>query len=138
MRSRSLWLVFCLAILPALVGCNQNSASGNSSNTPNTSTSCVKPSSNIKGQIVSISHTAVGNRQGGFLLDSSKEKNAAYNQAYIIVLNTTRVYSIQNGQCKAILFTALTRGQHIQIQPKGPIMQSYPLQIQAEEIVLLP
>ncbi|HLI08905.1 MAG TPA: hypothetical protein VKV40_20245 [Ktedonobacteraceae bacterium] len=135
MRSISLRIVFCLAILLATAGCSQGSSGGSTSNTP-TSTPCAQASS-IKGQIISVSLNASGNRQGSFLLDGSKEQNAAYNQAVIIVLTSTQIYTQQNGQCKAIPFSSLSAGQRVQVQTTSAVIQTAPPQIEASEILLL-
>jgi hypothetical protein len=136
MRSSHFQFVFYLAILLTLAGCGQSTSTGggNSSSTPSP---CEK-SSSIKGQIVTISHNASGNRLGGFLLDGSKEQNATYDKVYVMVPDTTQIYTNQQGQCHTIPFTALTSGQRVQIQSTGPVAQSYPPQIQADEILLLP
>jgi hypothetical protein len=135
MQHCSLRNVFCLAVLLALVaGCGQSTSSDSSSGTQNP---CEKASS-IRGNIVTISHTASGNLIGGFLLDGTKENQALFDSVYVKVDSATQVFEIQQNECRTLSFTDLKPGQRVQVQSTGIVLQSYPPQIQATEVVILP
>jgi hypothetical protein len=74
---------------------------------------------------------------GSFLLNGTKEKQAAYDQVYVHVLSSAQVYEKRQGQCQTVPFTALKQGQRVQVQSTGIVMQSYPEQIEATEILIL-
>ena len=135
MKPRSLRSILGLAVLLALTAsCGQSTSSGSSSGTPSP---CQK-SSSIKWSIVTISHTASGSLIGSFLLDGSKENRAAFDHVYVQARSTTQVFEKQQNECHTLLFTALKQGQRVQIQSTGIATQSYPPQIEATEILILP
>ena len=134
MQYRLLRRVFYLAVLLALAaGCGQNASSGSSSGTQSP---CEK-SSSIKGSIVTISYASSGSSIGGFLIDGSKENQAEFNQVYVSVGKTTQVFEKEQGECQSVSFTVLKKGQRVQIQSTGVVMQSYPPQIEATEVLIL-
>ncbi len=135
MQHRSLRSVFGLAVLLALIAaCGQNTSSGSTSGTQ---TPCEKTSL-IKGNIVTISHISSGNSIGGFLLDGTKEKQAEFDRVFVNVRSDTKVFEQQQNECNTLTFADLKSGQRVQIQSTGVVAQSYPPQIQATEIVILP
>ena len=135
MQQCSLRSVFCLAVLLALVaGCGQSTSSGNASGTQNP---CEKASA-IRGNIVTVSHTASGKSIGGFLLDGTKENQALFDSVYVRVDSVTQVFEKQQNECRTLSFTDLKPGQRVQVQSTGTAAQSYPPQIQATEVVILP
>ena len=135
MQDRSLRSVCCLVVLLALVaGCGQSTSSGSASGTHNP---CEKASS-IRGTIVTISHTTSGKLIGGFLLDGAKENQPLFDSVYVKVDRATQVFEKQQNECRALSFTDLQSGQRVQVQSTGIVAQSYPPQIQATEVVILP
>jgi hypothetical protein len=131
----SLHNLFCLAVLLALVtGCGQSTSSNNSSGTQNP---CERASS-IRGTVVTISHTASGKLIGGFLLDGTKENQALFDSVYVNVDNATQLFEKQQNECRTLSFPDLKPGQRVQVQSTGIATQSYPPQIQATEVVILP
>jgi hypothetical protein len=51
---------------------------------------------------------------------------------------TTKIYDNRQQGCRTASLTDLQSGQHISIQSTGFVLQSYPAQILAKEIVILP
>ena len=127
--------VFCLAVLLALVaGCGQSTSSNNPSGTQNP---CEKTSS-IRGNILTISHMASGKFIGGFLLEGTKENQVLFDRVYVKVDSATQVFEKQQNECRTLSFADLKPGQRVQVQSTGTATQSYPPQIQATEVVILP
>ncbi|MBV8823152.1 MAG: hypothetical protein JO125_16295 [Chloroflexi bacterium] len=122
-----------LVLLVLTTSCSQ-STSGVTSSGPQ---SPCDRSSSIKGSIASISSASSGRLVGSFLLDGSKEKQAAYDQVYVQVPSSTQVYEKQASGCQTVPFTALKKGQRVQIQSTGIATQSDPPRIEAAEILLL-
>lgn len=116
---------FLLALLPLFASCS----SGNSSN--EAQTPCDKTSS-IRGTIAKV-------LKAGILIDGTPEKQqAAYDKVYAFSNQQTRIFEKQGSQCQQVSFTALKLGKRVQVQAASPTQQSYPPQLVASEIVLLP
>ncbi|MBV9689429.1 MAG: DUF3221 domain-containing protein [Ktedonobacteraceae bacterium] len=135
MRYGFLGRVLSLLVLLVLASSCSQSTSGVTSSG---SQSPCDRSSSIKGSIVSISSVSSGRLIGSFLLNGTKEKQAAYDQVYVHVPGSAQVYEKRQGQCQTVPFTALKQGQRVQVQSTGIVMQSYPEQIEATEILILP
>jgi Protein of unknown function (DUF3221) len=131
-----LYLSAMLVLMAACASANQSGASEGNPGTPRASNPCERPSA-IKGSVVSVSHATAGKFLGGLLLDGTREQNAAFAQVYASVRNTAQVYEKQGNECRAATFTSIKTGQRIQIQSTGTVLQSYPPQIEAVEIVII-
>src|SRR5262245_44499245 len=126
---------FCLTVLLALVaGCGQSTSSNSPSGTQNP---CEKTSS-IRGTIETISHMASGKFIGGFLLDGTKENQVLFDSVYVKVDSATQVFEKQQNECRTLSSADLKPGQRVQVQSTGTATQSYPPQIHATEVVILP
>ncbi len=125
-------ILLLLALLSLAAGCASpvGSSGAGSSGTQNP---CDKQSS-IKGRIVTISHGTAG---GGIALDGTKEPQAAYDKIYVLVNPNTLLFEKQGKECRAVSSAALKVGQRVQVQSTGSVMQSYPPQTNAAEIVIL-
>jgi len=61
-----------------------------------------------------------------------------YDKISVSVDSATQIYEKHGQECRAVKFSALKTGQRVQIQTSGPASQSYPPQVKAEEVVILP
>jgi|SRR5579884_893038 len=104
------------------------------SNKPSSQTPCDKPSS-LKGTITQITS---GTSANGLVIDSTKEQGVQYSKFYAIVKAGTAVFEKQSQECRSMSFADLKIGQRVQLQSTGPVAQSFPVQLTATEIVILP
>lgn len=104
------------------------------SNTPGSQTPCDKASS-LKGTITQITS---GTSAHGLLIDSTKEQGTQYSKFYAIVKADTQVFEKQGQECRSMSFADLKIGQRVQVQSTGIAAQSFPVQLTATEIVILP
>ena len=120
-----------IVLLSMLVGC------GPSSTSSDTKTVC-DISSNILGNIISISHaSASGSFVGAIFIDGTKEKQSAFDKASVSVAIHTQIFEKQEQKCRIVSFDALKIAQRVQIQTTGLVRETYPPQIEATEIVIL-
>ncbi len=133
MRHPRMKLVVLLIILLSLVvGCG-------TSNTGPSKTPCEKQSGTV-GNIITITpapSSAPSDYVGGLLVDASKEK-AKSDKLYVHVHKSTQIFEKQGQACRSVPFATLRVGQRIQIQSTGTAQQTYPPQIAAVEIVIMP
>ena len=104
------------------------------SNNPSSQTPCDKPSS-LKGTITQITS---GTSANGLLIDSTKEQGTQYSKFYATVKADTPVFEKQGQECRSMSFADLKIGQRVQMQSTGIAAQSFPVQLTATEIVILP
>lgn len=95
----------------------------------------------IKGTITNI-HRA--DRQGreksiiGFILiEAVSEKYTKFDKAFISITDKTHIFEQKERDRRLVTFEALEIGQRAKAQFAGPVAQSYPVQAQALEIVIL-
>lgn len=132
MRQTNLRYVFLLLLLAVILsGCGQS--------TSNSQTPCDTPSQ-IRGNVVTISPFSSGSQSlGSIFVDGTKEKQKAqFDKVYVSVQQNTQVFERKGQACNAISFGAMRVGQRIQVQSTGIVRQSYPAQIDAITIVILP
>ena len=124
----------CLIALVLLASCGANTTGRSSAAGPNP---CEK-SFPVKGTITSIHNAPDKSFLGSFLLNGTKEQRAAFDQVVIRVTTTTQIFEKQSSECRTASFTSLQPGQRLQIQTTGITAQSYPPQVEATEIIILP
>ncbi len=95
-------------------------------------------SSDIRGSIVSVTQGASSVLLGGFMLDGTQEQNVQFDKVYTKVAPDTQIFEKQEQECRVASFAALKVGQRVQVQSTGMTALSYPPQITATEIVILP
>ncbi len=100
-------------------------------------TPCDK-SSDIRGSIITISQATLGGILGTILLDGTNEQNAQFDKVYTKINADTQIFEKQEQGCRSSSFASLKVGQRVQIQSTGVTALSYPPQITATEIVILP
>ena|SRR2546421_824034 len=120
-----------IVLLSVLVGC------GPSSTSSDTKTAC-DISSNILGNIISISHaSASGSFVAAIFIDGTKEKQSTFDKVSVSVAIHTQIFEKQEQKCRIVSFDALKIAQRVQIQSTGLVRETYPPQIDATEIVIL-
>jgi len=123
-----------IVFLAVLVGC------GPSRTSSDTKTAC-DISSNILGNIVSISYASVSGSTtsfvGAIFIDGTKEKQRAFDKVSVSVAVHTQIFEKQEQKCRIVAFDALKIAQRVQIQSTGIVRETYPPQIDATEIVIL-
>jgi len=94
----------------------------------------------IRGEITNIhradqvvDHELLGN----VLIEGVKEANTQFDKASVRVTNETRIFDERGTERKQISFDDLKTGQKVSARFVGPVMESYPVQVTAGEIIIL-
>lgn len=130
-------LIFAFLLLPfslshALVLVSQRASSGASQRE--------EEKVDIRGQITNI-HRAdqdVDHQMlGSVLIEGVKEADTQFDKASVRVTNETQIFDGRGSERKQVLFDDLKTGQKVSARFVGPIMESYPVQATASEIMIL-
>jgi hypothetical protein len=90
----------------------------------------------IRGTVTSVTPSETLNL-GSVLIEGAKEKDTSVDKARITVTSRTRIYRLENGKPVKAGFDALAVGERAQALFSGPVLESYPVQATASEIVVL-
>lgn len=95
----------------------------------------------IRGTITDIYQADAQSREGGIigslLIEGVIEEDTQYDKASVTITEKTRIFE-QKGQDRlAVTFESLQIGQRVEAWFTGPVMESYPVQATASEVVIL-
>jgi len=90
----------------------------------------------IRGTILDIS--TLEGRVHGFVVDGVVEADTDYDKAFVGVTETTRVYLQTDTGYDVANPNQLTVGMKVEVLFTGIIMESYPVQAEADEILIIP
>jgi hypothetical protein len=74
---------------------------------------------------------------GSILIEGIVEEDTEYDRAFVTVTDETRIFEQVGEDRRPASFAALEIGQRVQARFTGPVMESYPVQATAAEIVIL-
>ena len=74
---------------------------------------------------------------GTLLVEGSKEGKAEFDRASVKVKGITRIFKKHGNKLRFATFEDLMIGQWVEVRFTGPVLQSYPVQAVAEEIVII-
>ncbi|MDQ3799881.1 MAG: YobA family protein [Acidobacteriota bacterium] len=129
----SIWL-----LCPAAAATNAACASPNLVKTQITIESePVAADADITGRIVKINRASPGSANKDFLGSIYVEGSGNYDRANINIKTETRIFVLKNGKRRAADFDNLQVNARVQAAFSGPVLESYPVQATAAEIVVL-
>jgi endonuclease/exonuclease/phosphatase family metal-dependent hydrolase len=96
----------------------------------------------IRGRITNIHRARSDNGGsdkllGNVLIEGVKEADTNFDKASVRVTNETRIFDQRGKERKQVSFDDLKTGQKVAARFNGPVMESYPVQATAVEIVIL-
>jgi beta-N-acetylhexosaminidase len=94
----------------------------------------------IRGKITNIRRADRGvddTLLGAILIEGVKEADTGFDKASVRVTNETRIFDERETERKQVSFDALKTGQKVSARFVGPVMESYPVQATAGEIIIL-
>lgn len=95
----------------------------------------------IRGNIVSIHRADAQSRGkgiiGSLLIEGTIEKDTKFDKASVIIKDKTRIFEQKGRSRRSVTFDYLKVGQKVQARFTGPVLESYPVQATATEIVIL-
>jgi beta-N-acetylhexosaminidase len=90
----------------------------------------------IRGRISGVD--AGDNGLGTILVEGEVQEDTEYDKASVFVTKKTKIYRLENNQRIRVSFAALAAGQIVEVAFTGPVRESYPVQADAAEILILP
>ena len=121
-------VVLLMGLMVMLVACGPSGAG-------------VGAQADIRGTITNINRADAQSREkgiiGSVLIEGAIEHDTEFDKASVTITDKTGIFQ-QEGQGTArVTFESLEIGQRVQARFTGPVMESYPVQATASEIVIL-
>ena len=92
----------------------------------------------IRGNITNISkNTEDKNIIGSILIEGNLERDTKYDKASVTITRQTRIFEYKNKKLIKADFESLKIGQKVQALFAGQVLESYPVQVKAIEVVIL-
>jgi hypothetical protein len=82
-----------------------------------------------------ITHLNIDRRE--FLVEGELEEDTQYDVASVSITEETRIFELVGKERRLVLFEALELGQRVEVQFIEPVLDSYPVQARAGEVVIL-
>lgn len=92
------------------------------------------PAADIRGKIATVSSGAAG---GSVLIEGAQEKDTNVDKAATRITAKTLIFKMQEGRKVPKKFSDLKVGQLVEATFAGPVLESYPVQAIAGEIIVL-
>jgi len=95
----------------------------------------------IRGDITSIHQADAENGEkgivGSILIEGVIEEDTEFDKASVTITDKTRIFEQKGQDRRPVTFESLKMGQRVQARFTGPVMESYPVQATASEVVIL-
>jgi len=95
----------------------------------------------IRGTITNINRADAQSREkgiiGSVLIEGAIEEDTEFDKASVTITDKTGIFQQEGQGYIRVTFESLEIGQRVQAQFTGPVMESYPVQATASEIVIL-
>jgi len=95
----------------------------------------------IRGNVVSVHQADKQSREkgiiGSLLIEGTIEKDTKFDKASVTIRDKTRIFEQKGRSRRRTTFDSLKIGQKVQARFSGPVLESYPAQATAAEIVIL-
>ena len=95
----------------------------------------------IRGNITSIHRADTQSQEksimGSILIEGAIEEDTQFDKASVTITEETRIFEQEGQERHQVTFDALQVGQRVEARFTGPVMESYPVQATAREIVIL-
>ncbi len=126
-RRRNFVQLVGFGLVMPIVGCT---ASTNQNATP-------RVGADIRGTITQVNQAITGDILGSLLVEGKLETDTHYDRASITITKQTVVLEQQGQNRRSITFADLQKGQLVQVGFIGAVAETYPVQAQADEVVIL-
>lgn len=125
-RGRLFFGVMLLGVVSLLGGCAESP--------PSEGPDVVDEEADLLGRIADVQPSQEAGTPGHILVDSPGDKTA---DKYVVAVTEETLILRQEGESqRQVSFEALEAGQQVQLWFTGPVMESYPAQARARQIVI--
>lgn len=129
--------LFAIALLALLAACG-GTTSGSTPSEPPTAPSTAG-GVDVRGTITSVAPAETGsNRLGTILVEGEREPDTQVDKASITITTDTRIVVREGETERPATFDDLQSGLRVEARFDGPVLESYPVQAGAAEVVILP
>lgn len=102
------------------------------------SLSSIGTKADIRGNIISINkNTEDKNITGSILIEGNLERDTSYDKASVTITRQTHIFKYSNKKFIKADFASFKIGQKVQALFTGQVLESYPVQVKAIEVVIL-
>ena len=93
----------------------------------------------LTGRVTDVQLVAAGNVVGTVLVEAEveSEEGGFLDKYALTVTGQTALLQRKNGEAQRVGFDALAAGQTAQVWFTGPLKESYPVQVDAKQIMIL-
>lgn len=91
----------------------------------------------IRGEVVATGELPGDSKGSLILVEGQKESDTQYDKASVKVPGKAKVYTMRDGKKAKAAPLDLKSGQRVEIKFVGPVAESYPVQAEAGEVVIL-
>ncbi|UCH42567.1 MAG: DUF3221 domain-containing protein [Dehalococcoidales bacterium] len=95
----------------------------------------IREESDITGTITEIDHINSETVEGRILVELEQPNNTS-DKFWVTIKKDTPVYEYDGQDHYSIAFNSLQNGQNVEVWFKGAVMESYPAQVEAEEVLV--
>ncbi len=121
-------VVLLMGLMVMLVACGPSGAG-------------VGTQADIRGTITNINRADAQSREkgiiGSVLIEGATEEDTEFDKASVTITDKTSIFQQEEQGYVRVTFESLEIGQRVQARFTGPVMESYPVQATASEIVIL-
>jgi hypothetical protein len=102
------------------------------------SLSSIGTKADIRGKIINIDkNTEDRNIIGSILVEGNLERDTKYDKASVTITRQTHIFEYSNKKHIKADFESFKIGQKVQVLFTGQVLESYPVQVKAIEVVIL-
>jgi len=128
LNRRRLYLgIMVLSIVALLAGCAESPAAEGPD--------AVDGEPDLIGKVTDVQPSQEAGRPGHILVESPGDKTA--DKYVVAVMEETLILQQEEENQRQVSFEALEAGQQVQLWFTGPVMESYPAQARARQIVIM-
>ena len=95
------------------------------------------PKADVRGLVTSVNALKGKDLVGKIRVEGKREKDTGYDKALVTLTTATKIY-FWDGEKKEAKFTDLKAGIKVQCTFTGTVLESYPVQARASEVLILP
>ena len=99
----------------------------------------VKGEADFTGEVTDVQHIGRGDVLGSVLAEEKVvTQDGEYLDKYVLTVKSdTAIFDERGGDRRSATFEALAVGQRVQVWFSGPVKESYPMQVDAGQIVIV-
>jgi beta-N-acetylhexosaminidase len=95
------------------------------------------PKADVRGEVKSVTGLKAKDLVANILVEGAKEKDTQHDKASVTLTNATKVYVWAGGKKREAKLGDVKQGVTVQCTFTGPVLESYPVQARAAEVLIL-